>query len=214
MPASILVTFAVKEEARPFQRRLADAPHIRTIVTGMGRQNAGRTTINALETARPDVLITAGFAGGLDPALPLGSVIFEADETFPFISELLAAGARVGRFHCAERIVITAAEKRTFRTSTGADALEMESEIIRTLCRNRGIRAATVRVVSDAANEDLPLDFNALVTADGRPRPLPFALALLRKPHKIAELIRFQKRISAAAERLAEVLVKCCRPHF
>ena len=214
MPSSILVTFAVKEEARPFQRRLADAPHIRTLITGMGKRNAERTVIASLEAARPALLITAGFAGGLDPALPVGDVIFEAEEAFHFRSELLAIGARPARFHCAERISITAAEKQALRASTGAEAVEMESEIIRTLCRERGIPATTVRVISDAATEDLPLDFNALVTTDGRPRPLPFALALLRQPHKIAELIRFQKRVNAAAERLTDVLVKCCRPHF
>lgn len=212
MLPSILVTFAVKEEARPFQRRLAEAPHIRTLVTGMGRRNAERIVIASLEATRPALLITAGFAGGLDPALPVGTVIFEAEETFT--SELLAADARPGRFHCAERIAITTAEKQAFRASTGAEAVEMESEVIRTLCRERGIPAVTVRVISDAATEDLPLDFNALVTADGRPRPLPFALALLRQPHKIAELIRFQRRVNAAAERLADVLVKCCRPRF
>ncbi len=210
-PPSILVTFAVKEEARPFQHRLANASHICTLVTGMGRQNAERITRRVLDAARPDLLITAGFAGGLDPVLTHGSVLFEVDPTFPRVNQLFSVGAQLGRFHCAERIAITAAEKQAFRTSTGADAVEMESAVIRSLCRERGIPSATVRVISDTAAEDLPVDFNALVTPEGRPKPLSFALALLRQPHIIGELIRFQRRISRAAERLAEVLDKCCR---
>jgi adenosylhomocysteine nucleosidase len=212
IPLPLLITFAVKEEARPLQRHLADLPHIYTLITGMGRQNAERATRHAIGRVQPRLLITAGFAGGLNPALPHGSLLFEADTAFPLTNRLLAGGVRLGRFHCTDRVAITASEKRMLRKATGADALEMESGAIRALCHEHGIAAATVRVISDTADEDLPLDFNTLVTPAGRPRPFPFALALLRQPGKVAELIRFQKRIHDAAEQLAGALMKCCRP--
>ena len=39
----------------------------------------------------------------------------------------------------------------------------MESEVLRRICQERGIPCATVRAISDAASEDLPLDFNQLM---------------------------------------------------
>jgi hypothetical protein len=94
------------------------------------------------------------------------------------------------------------------RAETGADAVEMESAAIHAVCRERGIPCATVRVISDTANEDLPLDFNALSKPD---KNLDFGklfLAIARSPGKIGALMELQRKTKFAAEQLAEVLSK------
>ncbi len=204
----ILLTFAVAQEAAALRRRLSARPGIQICLTGIGRQNVERVLRPALAEPRANLVITSGFAGGLNPKLAMGTVVFELDEEGGLKSALLEAGAVPGRFHCAERIAVTAGEKRALWESTRADAVEMESGIIRALCRERGIPSATVRVISDAANEDLPLDFNRLLTADFQMSYAKLAWALGRSPRKVAELLRFQRRIKDAAERLADVLAR------
>jgi purine nucleoside phosphorylase len=108
------------------------------------------------------------------------------------------------KFHCSDRIASTAAEKRRLRETTGADVVEMESGIIHQIARERGIRCATLRVISDVAEEDFPLDFNALQTADAKLSPLKLAAALLRSPGKIPKLIRFAHQLKPCGQALAQ----------
>ena len=174
----------------------------------MGKRNAERAIRTALAKERPRFVLTCGFAGGLRPDLGRGTVVFAADPETRLESALLAAGAKAARFHCADEVAATVNRKRTLRESTGADVVEMESEIIRSVCRVQSILSATVRVILDEANEDLPLDFGQLMTADQRMDNAKLALALLKSPAKVGALLRLQKQAVAAAERLAEVLAR------
>jgi len=150
--------------------------------------------------------LTCGFAGGLNPALRTGTVLFSADLHFPWSDGLTAAGCRPGRFHCAEKVIGSAAEKRKIWQATGADAVEMESEAIRSLARARDIPSATVRVISDAADEDLPLDFNKLLNAEGRLPIGKLFCSLLGQPSSLLGLWRLRRQTRLAARRLAAVL--------
>jgi adenosylhomocysteine nucleosidase len=206
------VTFAVKEEAAPFLRATKTAAHLRAWITGMGRENARHAAQTMLAQTRPDWVITAGFAGGLDPRLTAGTVIYSAPAGSPLESKLEAAGARRARFHCAARIAVTAGEKALLRRQTGADAVEMESSVIEEVCGQWNIPCATVRVISDTAEEDLPLDFNQLLTPGFGIHFGKLARELLFAPGKIAALIRLQRRTASAARKLAGVLVAVTRP--
>ncbi|HOA62842.1 MAG: hypothetical protein KA191_10400 [Verrucomicrobia bacterium] len=203
-----LCLFAVAEEAKPFLRTARGMPGLRVEITGIGPRKAREAALLALEKSRPTLVLSCGFAGGLDPSLPRGTVLCSVDDGFPLESALIEAEAIHGRFVCSDRIVVTAAEKAALWQQTGADAVEMESGVIRAICRERGVPSATVRVISDAADEDLPLDFNRLSGPNFELSYARLAAELLRRPGKALELLRFRRVLRQAACCLAPPLVK------
>jgi adenosylhomocysteine nucleosidase len=208
---SDLVCFAMKEEANPFRKLASTNPDVSVLVTGIGRKNTETSLRKFLGTATPARVLTCGFAGGLDPVLESGAVVFETADA-AMQGKLLAAGAKPARFHSVERIATTVGEKSKLRDQTRADAVEMESAAVHAICRERGIPCATVRVISDTAGEDLPLDFNQIARHDLSLDYLKLALAIARSPGKIRALMRLQRQTQTAAENLAQVLAKLLFP--
>jgi len=203
-----LICFAVKEEAAPFQKKSGCFPSAKILVTGMGRKNTERAILQSLAKEIPTLVLTCGFGGALDPELKIGDVVFDADEESGISGLLKEAGAEQAEFYCAPRVAVAVAEKTALRKSTGADVVEMESGVIREICRQKNIPSATIRAVSDAAHDDLPLDFNALMTANDAISFPKLALALMKSPGKIPQLMQLQKNTQAAAAELAKVLEK------
>jgi adenosylhomocysteine nucleosidase len=246
-----LVCFALKEEAAPFRKiaagRVAAARAASILITGIGRRNAEKSLREFLaghsgganvpasrlvsSLAPPTLVLTCGFAGGLNPDLKPGDVVFELtdrrgefhesqtekesgtrvtrpSESSSLREKLIAAGAKPAKFFCADRIATTVAEKQKLRAETGADAVEMESAAIHAVCRERGIPCATMRVISDAASEDLPLDFNALAKPDKSLDYGKLAWTMAKSPGKIGALLKLRKQTRFAAEQLADVLGK------
>ncbi|HTG44518.1 MAG TPA: hypothetical protein VK633_08300 [Verrucomicrobiae bacterium] len=200
----VLITFAVKEEMKFFP----GAPGIRRFITGMGRDNAERNVAAALDEIKPRLVLTCGFAGGLNPKLKSNEVVFQGDAGTPLHSKLEQAGATPVSYFCARRVAITSEEKLRLWRGTGLDAVEMESESIRELCHERNIPSATVRVISDSAEEDLPLDFNTLMSPAQKIHYGKLSWALVRSPWKLAELLAFQQKTIDAAKALASYLNK------
>ncbi len=208
----VLVCFAVKEEARAFQKLGGASRNVQVILVGIGKRNAERAIRAALAKERPDLVLTCGFAGGLRPELTMGTVVFSADPETGLEPALLAAGAKLARFHCADGVAATAEQKQALREATGADAVEMESQVICAVCHEQSIPCATVRVILDAAKKDLPLDFNQLMTPNQKMSYSKLALALAKSPGKLGALLRLQKEAGAAAGNLAEVLARITAP--
>ena len=195
-----LICFALKEEAAAFRPHASARPGLNTLIVGIGRANASRSVQAFLRGTHPDWVYTCGFAGGLAPDLQVGDLVHDTATTAPETArKLVALGVKPARFHCADRIAITVAEKKALRERTGAEVVEMESAAIHAACQAAGIPCTTLRVISDTAGEDLPLDFNALSKPD---KSLDFgrlAWAVARSPGRIPHLLRLPQNSARAA---------------
>ncbi len=204
----IWIFFAVPQESQHLRR---ERPDLDCRHCGMGQANARRAVTDALDGLAgpsPDLIITAGFAGGLNPKHRCGQLLYETHGEHAFFASLAQHPHELARgtFHCHDRVLITPEEKQHWWEATGRDAVEMESGPIQGLARERAIPCLTLRVISDAASEAMPLDFNALMTPDYRMNPWKLTLALLRRPQRIPTLVRFNGNIQKCARKLAQGL--------
>ena len=152
-----------------------------------------------------DRILSIGFCGALDPALRIGDIVISGE-----VPAGLGASFVQGDVISVDRVAFTAREKCDLRRATGAAVVEMESAAVAQKAREWDVPFGCVRVVSDIAGEDLPLDFNRYRDADGRFERSRIALAALGRPFTaLPGLIRLDRHCRMAAERLGEFLANC-----
>lgn len=162
--------------------------------------------MSILNSIHPQMVLSCGFAGGLNPQWCLGDVIYHTDGDPDFERKLTLAGAKPGRFLHVDQVIWKSETKISLWQSTQADGVDMESQIIREHCFASGIPSVTLRAISDTATKDLPIDFNHFLYPDGKPRWLRLTKALLRNPSLAGRLMRLHKGCQLAATKLADVL--------
>ncbi len=230
----VLVALAVEAEFAPWRalrdfRRVpvVSAPvwesrtgaiELRVVLTGMGPGRAARAGSVLLDD-RPDVCISSGLAGALRPehrpgeilaarevSLAGSSSVVRSDERL-YQFALLCGAKPAARFHTSPTLLRSAQEKASL--GAVADAVEMESFSVLAEAARREVPAVAIRAVSDAVDEDLPLDFARVVTERGAVS-LPRLMAqIARSPWSLPGVVRFGRKSRRSATLLAGYLERC-----
>jgi len=192
------------------------------VVSGMGFGPASRAATMLIDGHRPGLLVSAGFAGGLDPALPRGTLVLPARGlriASPPIHFLPIAGTIRGAVPCdaivtVDAVVATRTGKRALRETTGAAIVDMETHGVASAAATAGIPCLSVRVISDAADDELPADVARLVIPQSPLRRAGAALAAIgRQPATAATLWRLWENSvvdgRTLATALAEIVATC-----
>ena len=232
----ILVTFAVEAEFAPwrklrkFQRlsterneflsSLADgneAQEVRVLLTGIGR-DACLGTLGSLSDSQPapDLLVSSGFAGALKNGIAIGGLIApartrtlqdDADVNADAVlrNEAIRLGALpIDTMITSNHLAKTAEEKS--RLAFYGEAVDMESALVMSWFRKKGAAVMALRVVSDGATEDLPLDFDWCLTPQGAIKPMSLVKQIVMRPGNLPNLIRFGRQSYQAGQALARFL--------
>jgi len=228
------IVFALAIEADAFARRVTDRVELRGTgpafhtgclaggrvawcVSGIGGAAAGRATRLLIDGHRPRLIVSAGFAGGLDPALPRGAVVrpeavIAADEIGGSRIALTPA-ARGGHMLLVSvhRVAATVAEKRDLAVRTAAGIVDMETHAIATAAAAAGLPCRAVRVVSDDAAQPLPAEVAALARPQSAVRRLGAVLgAVGRRPSAAVDLWRLYEHAVVDGRTLAAALERLC----
>jgi adenosylhomocysteine nucleosidase len=188
---------------------------VRVVLTGAGRFATLRALTHAFDSD-PDVCIASGLAGALKPSYVPGDVL--AARTVAdvkgtkflysdpeLVSRAETCGASiVEKFLVSETVVSTADEKRVL--SGSGDAVDMESLYVFAEAAQRNIRCVAIRAVSDGADSNLPLDFDRVFSERGTVSVPRVIGQVVRRPGRIAGLLRLANDSERAANALAQFL--------
>jgi len=189
------------------------------IESGVGAKAAAKSTDALIFGHRPRWVISAGFAGGLDPRLAQGDMLL-ADRVVDLSGRSLdidlkldraavqsQRGVHVGSLLTVDRIIHDASEKRALGQRFGALAVDMETAAVAEVCRREKVRFMAVRVISDAVDHSLPKDINHLVQAKTTAGRLGAAAgAILRRPSSVKDMWQLKEDALIASDRLAKFL--------
>ncbi len=131
-------------------------PNALIAVGGIGQKFARRAAKVAIEVAQPKLLVSAGMVGAISPGLKVGDVgrVREVVD--------VATGARYPGSSDGEWILATsqdvsdAADKQQLSTKFGADVVDMEAAAVAQVAKERGLRFAAIKSISDDAEFDMP----------------------------------------------------------
>ena len=188
---------------------------VTVLLTGMGRENATKA-MSTIPLETYDVCISTGLAGALDPHLKLGQIVVgpvavtrdrrhKPESDTGLVSCAIACGAcAVSAFLTSDTIVATADEKQSLAAS--GSVVEMETSYILALAGQRKLPGVGVRAISDAADEDLPVDFDRILDSRGHVKMGGLLKELALHPHRLPLLVQFGRQSRAAAGSLADFL--------
>ena len=185
-----------------------------SVVVGAGERDHTAVLV-ATAAAKTDFLVSFGIAGGLAPELRAGTVVVSGEVVSeghhwpigPSIRRQLSQfarsiGAVEGLVLGASSILATQAEKRRAWATTGALAVDLESEIVARTAAALGIPFIVLRSIADPARRDLPRASLVPLTADGKPDLLKVFSAVLRRPLQIGGMIGLARETAIALSAL------------
>jgi len=185
-------------------------------VAGAGAEAAQRATRLLIDGHRPRLILSAGFAGGLDPALVRGTAVSPQQSLTSTGGPPIACTATgQGSLSTApdgpspigpvpigpsstgiqssdlaivsvDHVVATAAAKRALAAASGASLVDMETYAVATVAQAAGLKCVSIRVISDDSSQELPREIAALIQPQSGMRRLGAALGAIGRRPRAA----------------------------
>jgi nucleoside phosphorylase len=205
------VKWEVREVCRRLKLELLDAHDeiwgathnghtIRLCLSGMVPAVSKDRVDRFLDSQQLDLMICSGLAGALRPHVHIGELIVQSeDPRLIAVAEQALKGRsipfHVGPLVTVSKPVLTPSARRALAATTPAIAVDMESQTIAKLCKQRNIPCLAMKGVSDGIDDDLsPIlgGFDIInipriaMRVLGKPQTWPLAARLARHSYQSA----------------------------
>ncbi len=196
-----------------------DGRSVAVAETGVGARSAAKATEDVIAVHKPQWIVSAGFAGALADDLRRGHILM-ADQLADLRDNKLSVGFRmdreaveatrglhVGCLLSVDGLVRTPNERRELAGRHGAVACDMETMAVATVCRREKVRFLSVRVISDAVDDRLPVEVERLVDQKSIAGKLGAATgAVFKRPACVKDMWHLREDALKATDRLAKFL--------
>lgn len=167
-----------------------------------------------LSSSALEAVVSTGFCGALDPALPERQIVVAKEvldwmnkERYDCVEVTGGAEAISGLVVSQDRIAADREEKRSLRKDASGLAVEMEAAGVAARVKRAGLPFCCIKVVLDRAEESFAIDWNRMRDREGRIARGKIMVHALRRPNLLPELFRLKRRSEEAARVLGEFLV-------
>ena len=190
------------------------------VAIGGGTQAGARAAAQSLLSQGATALLSFGFAGGLDPSLPAGTIIVPSavvTETGRYSTDPhLAAALGTPTAHllfAAAHPIASPRDKQHLHAATGCAAADMESGAVAEAATAAGVPFAALRAICDPAERMLPPAALIALDARGAIGLRRIAVSVLRDPVQMASLLAVARDAGRARRALLRH-IQTHRPHL
>jgi len=205
------------EKRRDFELFKANfgSNEVTVLLTGIGGDNADKA-MQTVPMGMYDVCISAGLAGALEADLRPGDIVVaRTSETLDqelrvesdavLVDFAVACGARAVNISLTSRKIVAAADEKQELSASGS-VVEMETSHVLTVAEKHHVPVVAVRAISEAADEDLPVDFGRIIDSRGHLKYGGLFKEVGLHPNRLAPLMKFAGQSRAATGSLADFL--------
>ncbi len=189
------------------------------VQAGGGATAAAKAAELLIAGHKPQWLISAGFASGLQERVARGDFLLanevcnEQGQSLAISLQLPAdqpsAAPRVhsGKLLSIDRALRDAAEKQSLGETHGAVAVDRGSFAVADVCRREKTRFLAVRVIRDAVGDQLPPEIQRLARQKTHAGRFGAALgAIVNRPSSLKDMLQVNEDALVCADRLAKFL--------
>jgi adenosylhomocysteine nucleosidase len=221
MSKPIAIVAAMRRELAPLlgqassRRRdgveLYDLPSALVAIGGIGRKAGLRAAEMAAQEANPEILISAGLAGALTPALKVGDILRAREVVDEATGEHWVT---IG----GEAVLVTALRvagvqrKRSLASSYSASAVDMEGAAVASVAKQHGISFMAVKAISDEFDFPVP-PMERFVTSEGQLRLAAFTAHIAVRPRWWIPVMRLGTNSRMASKNLCLALNHLIEEH-
>jgi adenosylhomocysteine nucleosidase len=224
------ITFALPSESSDLIRRLRLRENVDGLLfgkigdrqvaivhTGVGARNCNEQLELLLHKARPQFVITSGFAGAVIDDLRVGDLVLAENFSDPSLlglaKEILREqNARALKLFTSTSIIDSIEERNQIARASGAEAVDMETGAIVAVCNAHGMPLLSLRAISDSASEPFPAPPSVLFDIESQRTKFGRLFAyILRDPGAGWRLGRFSKRIARVRLTLTDAIAALVR---
>ncbi len=218
-----------------------DGLPVTLVQCGIGRNNAIKATNYLLRSLKIKLLISSGIAGGMREGIGVGDLIMaenvsyskqsdfengelQLESDFPCKKEVVQLAKQLssdlelklhyGNILTVDKVISQAKTKRKIGEQNSFLAVDMESAAIAEVAREKGIEFAAIRSISDDIEDDLEIDYDGIISSEGKVRVSNLALKVMKDPRQLAALRRLNRQTKTAAKRLSSFMLQFIPPLY